>query len=316
MSETRPSVAVVVVTYNSADVVDDCLRSISLGMAGVGLAEVVVVDNDSTDETVRIVKGFTALPVTLVQTGRNGGYAAGINAGIATLDGVYCDAVLVLNPDCRLRRDSVRVLADALSRPRCAIAVPKLINPDGSLQPTLRRAPTVHGAIIEALIGGIRAGRASSRGELVTDASLHDMAGEAVWATGAAMLISAAAAQALGPWDESFFLYSEETEYMLRARDHGWHVWYTPDAVVEHIGGEGGIDPALSALITVNKVRLFRRRRGTLPSCAYYAVTLLGQAARAAAGRPTARASLAALLWKSRRLRLPGQAHNGPGGPP
>jgi GT2 family glycosyltransferase len=95
-------------------------------------------------------------------------------------------------------------------------------------------------------------------------------------------------------------LYSEETEYTLRAADKGWSLWYEPAAVVEHIGGESGTNPTLAALAVVNRVRLFRRRRGAIASSGYYLAVVLGEAIRALAGRRTAQASLAALLRPSR----------------
>lgn len=307
-SAVRPRVAIVIVTYNSADVLEGCLRSLPDAARGVGITEVVVADNASADETVRIAKECTTLPVRITSLGRNAGYAAGVNAGIDALDDQAIDGVLVLNPDCRPAPGSISVLAAELRRPRCAVVVPKLLNPDGTLQPTLRRDPTVLGALAEAFVGGTRAGRRWAPGELVTDPRPHERAGEAAWATGAAMLLAMPAIRELGPWDESFFLYSEETEYMLRARDHGRHVWYQPAAVMEHIGGDSPTNPGLSALITVNKVRLFRRRHGPLRSRAYYLALVCGQALRVAAGSATARASLAALTRSSSRMRLPGPA--------
>ena len=79
-----------------------------------------------------------------------------------------------------------------------------------------------------------------------------------MWVTGAALLIRWDVLTAVGPWDESFLLYSEETEYFLRAADRGWTVWYEPAAQVEHVGGESRTNPTLAALLVVNKVKLFR----------------------------------------------------------
>src|SRR6266498_2308968 len=125
-------VAIVIVTYNSAEVLAGCLGSLREGCAGVRLTEVVVADNASADESVRIAKEATDLPIQTVQLGRNAGYAAGFNAGVAALSGP--DAVLLLNPDCRLRPGSVAVLARALAGPGRGIAAPRLLNSDGSLQ--------------------------------------------------------------------------------------------------------------------------------------------------------------------------------------
>lgn len=297
-----PRVPVVIVTYNSADVLDGCLRS--LNSQGVHLAAVVIADNASRDGSLAIARSATHLPVTIVRLGRNAGYAAAVNAGVATLNGRDdLDAVFVMNPDCRLRADTLVRLACALDVPGRGIAVPRLVNPDGTLQPSLRRMPTVRGALAEAVLGGRIAGRIGTLGELVTDPRRYELPGAAAWATGAAMLISARVLREVGPWDESFLLYSEETEFALRAADRGWALWYEPTAVVEHIGGDSGVNPALAALLVVNKVRLFRRRRGTFAWLAYYLAVLLGELARALAGRRTSRAVLAALIRPSRRAR-------------
>jgi GT2 family glycosyltransferase len=200
-----------------------------------------------------------------------------------------------------LRRDTLARLAASLREPGRAVAAPKLLNPDGSLQPSLRRTPTVGRALAEAVIGGDRAGRLGSLGELVFDPAAYEKAGPVAWVTGAAMLVSAAAVRELGPWDESFMLYSEETDYCLRATDRGWTLWYEPDAVVEHIGGDSAVNPVLYALMVANKVILFRRRRGAVAGAAYRASVVLGEAIRAAAGRRTSRASLGPLMKLSRR---------------
>lgn len=291
-------VAVVIVTYNSADVLEGCLRSLAKGGSGVTITDVVVADNASVDETVRIAKENDA---QIVQLGRNAGYAAGFNAGVTALAGREPDAVLLINPDCRMRPGSIATLAEVLTIGKRAIAAPRLLNPDGSLQPTLRRLPTVRGAWVEALLGGTRADR-MGLGELVFGEEEHARPGAWAWATGAALLISWPALTELGPWDESFLLYSEETEFIFRAADHGWTLWYEPAAVVEHIGGESGTHPGLAALVIVNKVALFRRRHNAIVSGAYYFGVLAGEALRALAGRKISRAAVAALLRPSRRI--------------
>jgi N-acetylglucosaminyl-diphospho-decaprenol L-rhamnosyltransferase len=294
-------VAAVIVTYNSADVLDDCLRSLS--EQGMPTAAVVVADNASTDKTRDIAEDFAALPVRVVDLGRNAGYAAGINAGIAALDLDCLDAVLVLNADCQVLPGALSVLASALYRSGHGIVVPRLVLPDGSTQRTLRRRPTVGRALVEALLPGHLAGRVGSLGEVITDPQVYERPGVTAWATGAAMLFSVSALREIGPWDESFLLYSEETEYCLRAADKGWRTWYEPAAVFQHIGGESDTNPRLASLMTVNKVVLFRRRHNRLHSAAYFAAITVGECIRAATGRRTSRASTMALLRPSRRVR-------------
>jgi N-acetylglucosaminyl-diphospho-decaprenol L-rhamnosyltransferase len=297
-----PCVAAVIVTYNSADVLAGCLQS--LADQQPPLAAVVVADNGSKDQSCYVAEQFAAkLSMLIVQTGRNGGYAAGINAGIAALDLSRLDAVLVLNPDCRVRRGALSVLASTLRRTGHGIVVPNLVTPDGSLQTSLRRKPSVGRALAEALLPGDLAGRFGPLGERVTNPQRYRRPGVTAWATGAALLLSVPAMLEVGPWDESFLLYSEETEYCMRAADRGWLTWYEPAAVFEHIGGLSETKPRIASLLTVNKVTLFRRRHNPVHSAAYFAAVAMGESIRAIAGRPTSRASLMALLHPSRRVR-------------
>jgi N-acetylglucosaminyl-diphospho-decaprenol L-rhamnosyltransferase len=304
MIVSLPRIAAVIVTYNSADVLGDCLASLT--SHGIRLTRVVVADNASTDKSVAIAEAADDhLPIRIVQTGRNAGYAAAVNAGVAALDTEEPDAVFVMNPDSKLRPDTLALLWAALRTPGRGIAVPRLLNPDGTLQPSLRRTPTVRRALAEAIIGGELAGRIGTLGELVTHPREYERPGPAAWATGAAMLISIEALDDIGPWDESFFLYSEETEFALRAADRGWTLWYEPAAVVEHVGGDSATNPALAALVVVNKVRLFRRRHNAIAATAYYLALVAGEGARALAGRRTSRAAVAALVRPARRAARP-----------
>jgi N-acetylglucosaminyl-diphospho-decaprenol L-rhamnosyltransferase len=304
-------VAVVIVTFNSSAVLPGCLASLA-GQSGVELAAVVVADNASRDDCLAIAEATTGLPIHAVQLGRNAGYAAAINAGTATLDLHELDAVLVLNPDCRLHPGTLRLLAAALRGPGRGIAAPRLLYPDGSLQTSLRRRPTVGRALAEAIIGGTAAGRIGTLSEMAIRPGEYDRPAPVVWATGAAMLLSAEAVREIGPWDESFLLYSEETEYCLRAADHGWTTWYEPAAVVEHIGGESAVNPKLYALMVANKVTLYRRRNSAPAALAYHLAVTAGEAARALLGRGTSRAALAALLSPARHRMLMTSIAGGP----
>jgi GT2 family glycosyltransferase len=294
-------IAIVIVTHNSADVLAGCLAALPEGAKGVETTDVIVVDNASTDESLRIAKEAVGLPVQIVQLDVNAGYAAGFNASVELLASQEPDAVLLINPDCRLRPGALAAMADAMSVDRRGIVAPRLLNLDGSLQPSLRRAPTVRGALTEALIGGRLADRIRL-GELVFDERSHDRSGPSAWATGAALLISWQALLQVGPWNESFLLYSEETEFIFRAADRGWTMWYEPSAVVDHKGGESGTNPRLAALLIVNKVKFYRSRHGRWAATAYWLALLLGESLRTVAGHRTAPATVAALLRPSRQI--------------
>ncbi|MGN9845719.1 glycosyltransferase [Nonomuraea sp. H19] len=282
--------AIVIVTYFSEQIVGDCLRS--LPAAGAGDARVLVVDNGSADAT--LDRAREAMPgVEVIRMGRNAGFAAGVNAGVSAAPG--CD-VLVLNPDIRLAAGSIPVLREALAVTGTGIAVPRLTSDDGSPHVSLRRRPTVLRALGEALLGGYRAGRVPALGELVVGAEAYERPGTADWATGAAWLASRACLDALGPLDERYFLYSEETEYMLRAGDRGFAVRYEPRAQAVHLGGEQATSSFLWALATANRVRLHRERHGRLAALGMRGAVLLNEASRAIArGRTGGRKHRAAL---------------------
>jgi N-acetylglucosaminyl-diphospho-decaprenol L-rhamnosyltransferase len=290
-------VTAVVVTYDSAAVIGGCLDALA---AHAPEMPVVVVDNGSSDGTAELVAERSPA-VALVRSARNGGYAAGINLGARHAG--HGDDLLVLNPDTRIGSGAVVALTTALAAPNTGIAVPRLVQPDGSTALSQRRAPTVLRALGDALLGGERAGRVAALGEVVVDRARYTVPGVVDWASGAAMLVDRRCHEALDGWDESFFLYAEETDLCLRAADLGWRTRYTPGAVVQHIGGHGERTP-LRELMVVNKAVLYRRRHGPVPSLAYRGALILAEALRAWRG-PHQRAALWRLLGRRSRLRLP-----------
>ncbi|MEH0421058.1 glycosyltransferase family 2 protein [Streptomyces sp. B21-083] len=284
-------VAVIVVTWNSASVLPGFLAALPDGMAGLDW-RLVVADNDSADDTVEVLRTL-APDATVVQTGRNAGYAAGVNAALGAA-GEY-EAVLICNPDIRMREGCAKRLMDSLGE-GVGIAVP-LLYEEGRDTPhrSLRRESSVTRALGEALIGNTRAGRFPRLSELVTDPAAYQRSTRADWATGALMAISGDCLAACGRWDESFFLYSEETEYCLRARDLGYATQLEPTAEAVHLGGDSQVSPRLWTILTVNRVRLYRKRHGPLATAAFRTAVLLRETSRAALGRPAARAAAKAL---------------------
>lgn len=296
MSDAREAVAAVVVTFNSAGLVADLVTSLPIGMVGVPW-QLIVADNASTDDTVATLRRV-APEATVVQMGRNAGYAAGINAAVAAA--APHTAVLVLNPDVRLGAGCVRELLRALREPGVGIAVPRLVDADGVLIDSMRRAPSCLRALGDAVIGARRAGRYAALGEMVRDARRYEHEQDTDWAEGSTQLISAECWQATGPWDESYFLYSEEAEFDLRAADRGWKTRYVPTAGAVHLEGDSGSSPGLWALLVINRVKLFHHRNGVSRAVPFWAITLLREASRALLGKPTSRAALRALLNPAR----------------
>jgi len=293
--EAEPALVVAAVTYNSALVIDSFLEALPRALDGLPSARVYVADNGSTDDTVARIR--TRAPWVFVrETGGNLGYAAGINCILREQLG--SKGVLVLNPDAIPNRGFALRLLAAVD-PRAGIVVPRIVDAHGRLKFSLRREPTLCRAIGEAVLGGHRAARYARWGDMIRDPAYYVDGATADWATGAAMLLSRRVLDDVGLWDESFFLYSEETDYALRARKFGYAVCFVAEAIVMHPGGEMSRSPFLWSLLVVNRVRLYARNHGRIATVAYWAVAVLNEAARASLGRPTHKEALRALLRRS-----------------
>ena len=297
-----PQLIVVTVTWNSLAHLEEFAQSLGAGMGALRW-HLVVADNASTDGTPEAAAALdrpAGGTVEVLRTGRNLGYAGGINAALAT---VPTDLpLLVTNPDVRYEPGAVERLYAAWEQGRADIAVPLQVDGEGRALPTLRREPSVRRAWGEAVLGGTRAGRHPAWGEMVTDPTEYEHPATADWASGSALLVGPRCRLAVEPWDDRYFLYSEETDFALRARDAGFVLRLVPEARCRHLLGDSHVSPPLWALLTVNRVRLFRRRHGGVPTAAFRSGLLLGSAVRAVTTRrPTHRAAVRALLEPARR---------------
>jgi N-acetylglucosaminyl-diphospho-decaprenol L-rhamnosyltransferase len=226
MADDRARVACVVVTYDALPWIEQCLASV----AGI---ETVVVDNGSSDGTVDVVR--ERFPQVRVLESSNDGLAAGWNRGIAETG---CEHVLVLNADAWLVEDALsRLVAAADRHPRAAAIGPKLLNPDGSLQRSVRGFPTTWRLATEYLYLRKLAPRSRSLNAFYGAGFDHESERAVEWVMGACFLLRRNAYDEVGPFDERFFLFSEEVDWMRRATDRGWSVVFTPEARCVHVSG-------------------------------------------------------------------------------
>ncbi len=217
-------VSVVVVTYNAAEYLERCLES-------VRGHETIVVDHGSHDASVAIARRLGAVVVEQ----ENRGLAAGWNTGLERSSGEY---VFILNADAWAIGDCVERLARVLDqRADVAVVGPRLLNPDGTLQRSVRGFPTVWRLATEYLFLRKLAPRSRALNAFYAGGFAHDRPCEAEFLMGAAMLVRRSAADEIGPLDEGFFLFSEETDWHYRFREAGWRVVFEPDAEVVHVGG-------------------------------------------------------------------------------
>ena len=295
---TRPRITAVVVTYNSAEVLAGCLESLSDEAHPGFEIDVVISDNASADGTVALAREL-APDATIVASSTNNGYSAGINAGVAVAP--PGDAILVLNDDIRLQAGAIARLYEAIGLSGVGISVPRLVDGSGDLLKSQRREPSLGRVFGEAVLGGDRSGRYVMLGEVVQSDNAYSRSGTVCWASGCAWPISRACWDAVGPWDESYFLYAEDTDYALRARDAGYAMAYVPDATAVHLVGPSHENPRLWTMSVWNRYRLYRRRHGRVSSALFRLGLTMNEGLRAAAGRSVHREAFLALI-DTRRL--------------
>jgi len=219
-------VGVVVTTHNALPWIEQCLTSV----AGV---ETLVVDNGSTDGTVDLVRE-TFPDVRLIESA-NRGLCAGWNTGIRA---TTAEHVLVLNADAWLLGNALEALVDAADRhPRAAAIGPRLLNTDGTLQRSVRGYPTVWRIATEYLYLRKLAPRSQALNAFYGAGFDHETEREVEWVMGACLLVRRAAYEDVGPFDERYFMFSEEVDWMRRAADRGWSVVFTPEARCVHVSG-------------------------------------------------------------------------------
>lgn len=226
MGDDRARVACVVVTYDALPWIERCLAS-------VADVDTVVVDNGSTDGTRDVVR--ERFPeVTLIES-ENRGLCAGWNTGIRA---TAAEHVLVLNADAWLVEGAVEALVAAADRhPRAAAVGPRLEYPDGRLQRSVRGFPTLWRIATEYLYLRKLAPRSRALNAFYGAGFDHATEQTVEWVMGACFLVRRAAYDEVGPFDERYFMFSEEVDWMRRAADRGWSVVFTPDARCVHVGG-------------------------------------------------------------------------------
>jgi GT2 family glycosyltransferase len=219
-------VAAVVVTYDALPWIEKCLDSL------VGV-DTVVVDNGSSDGTVAFVR--ERYPDVRLVESENRGLGAGWNTGIRATTSAY---VLLLNADAWMTEGSLdELVAFAETHPRAAVVGPRLRNPDGTLQRSVRGYPTVWRLATEYLFLRKLAPGSSAFNAFYAGGFDHDEVRSVEVVMGACMLLRREAIDEVGECDEDYFLFSEETDWCFRFRQAGWDVLFFPGAECVHVRG-------------------------------------------------------------------------------
>ena len=264
----------VIVHYRTLATLPACLRAIALSAADLE-AETVVVDNASGDG-VEALLSREFPDVRLLRNDENVGYAGAVNRGIAETRGEF---VLVMNPDCTLDPGAVRTLVGHLrAHPRTAIAGPRILNPDGTLEYSARAYPDQLAFLFNrySLLTRWFPNNPWSRRYLLTDWD-HATVRDVDWLSGACLMVRREAIRQVGPMDDRFFMFNEDVDWCRRMNLAGWSVAYVPDArAVHHVGASR---KRVAARVIVERhrgmIHYFHKHHPTHPLLTFLADSLI-----------------------------------------
>lgn len=238
-------VAVIIVNWNTGKLLTQCVQSL-LALPEQELIEsIVVIDNASSDTSLTQLRSHLTNQsdsrVHIITSSTNLGFARANNVAIAqhvTTTGNTAPHILLLNPDTLVTAGAITALLTTLeNNPHYGIVGPKLHNPDGTLQPSIRRFPTLPIMVTFFLkLGRLLPKTSFGRRYLASDYN-YNQAGIVDQVMGAAFLIRNTTWQQVGPLDEAFWIWFEEVDYCRRAKNAGWDVAFMPTASVMHVGG-------------------------------------------------------------------------------
>ena len=229
-----PVLSAILVNYNAGDELRRALQSIADEMHGRSW-EALVIDNASIDDSRAIVAEFEPM-ASLVVNSENVGFARAVNQGLAL---TAAKRVLIMNPDCRLMAGAIAALCEELDQHEfCAIAGPRILNPDGSVQGSARGDPDMLTGLFgrTGVLGRLMPWAGIARRNVVSEAAIRSGHPSVVvdWLSGACILARRDALAKVKGFDERYFLYWEDADLCRRLRAAGYHVRYVPGATAIH----------------------------------------------------------------------------------
>jgi len=238
---------VVVLNYRTPELTIACLHSLVNEVEALPGTQVTVVDNDSADGSVEQISAAIATEnwdwVTFLPQDLNGGYAFGNNVAIrpALAADSPPDYILLLNPDTVVRPGALQALVDFMDKtPEAGIAGSRLEEPDGTPQCSAFRFPNVW----SELDSGLRLGLVTQllAQQIVPILPVTELIQQVDWVAGASMIVRRQVFETAGLMDEKYFLYFEEVDFCVAAKNAGWSCWYVPESrVVHYVGQSSGV---------------------------------------------------------------------------
>ena len=283
------SVSAVLVSYNVRDLLLRCIESLKAD----GVTDIVVIDNNSKDDSADAVAEHVP-DAHLVRLTTNIGFGPGVNRAVARTDTKY---VLVTTPDVYVTPGSTQVLVDAIeSSADIGLVAPAVETPDGKLYPSVRRFPSFVDATGHAFLHFLWPSNPFSRRYKMDDWD-HEVAADVDWIAGTHFLVRREAWDAIGGFDEQFFMFVEDVDLCWRLHQAGWRIRYEPStSVVHEVSSSTDQTPYRMiaahhrSIYRFNRKRFTGARRAALPVIAVGLTLrcLLAWVQRAFRGRPHA----------------------------
>jgi N-acetylglucosaminyl-diphospho-decaprenol L-rhamnosyltransferase len=244
---THDRLRVIILNYRTPELTIACLHSLVEEVKALPGTKVTVVDNASEDGSVEKIAAAIAQEnwdwVTFLPQERNGGYAFGNNVGVrpALAEDAPPDYFLLLNPDTVVRSGALQALVDFMDRtPEAGIAGSRLEEPDGTPQCSAFRFPNVWSELDSGLRLGVVTQVLSQK--IVPILPVTEEIQQVDWVAGASMIVRRQVFETAGLMDEKYFLYFEEVDFCVAAKNAGWTCWYVPESrVVHYMGQSSGV---------------------------------------------------------------------------
>jgi GT2 family glycosyltransferase len=267
-------ISIIIVSWNTTQLLENCLRSI-LAHPPLSSLEIWVVDNASTDGSPRMVR--EKFPqVHLIENHENVGFARANNQALQQSTGQYH---LLLNPDTLVSAGALQALADFLDKhPKTGAAGPRILNPDSSLQISSHPRPTLTRELwylfhLDAVLPYAAYPKAKWQTNQPQEVDIL---------MGACLVIRKDVLDQVGILDEGYFIYSEEVDLCYRIQRAGWHLHWIPQAEVVHFGGQSTQQVPTEMFLNLyhSKVKYFRKHYGWSAAQIYKVILRLAALSR------------------------------------
>jgi len=273
-SEVSNILSIIIVSWNTASFLENCLASI-MANPPTSPFENWVVDNASTDDSPRMVR--EKFPqVQLVESRENVGFARANNQALQRCTGKY---ILLLNPDTHVASGALQALVDFLDKtPEAGAVGARILNPDGSLQISSHPRPTLSRELWRLFhLDGL-----SPYAEYPTSKWETNQAQEVDVLIGACLMLRKDVLDQVGFLDEDYFMYSEEVDLCYRVQRAGWRLFWVPQAEVMHFGGQSTQQVPTEMFLNLyhGKIKYFRKHDGWLAAQIYKLILMIASLSR------------------------------------